>query len=493
MNLLRHWPLLAVLFTAAPPLAALDNGIDKESGIENLRQTGKAFAAVARTVSPSVVFIEVEATLDERQSQGFGPFGPGAPFDEDFFRRFFGQPGPGNPGGQAPPRERRAQGQGSGFVFASKDGLLEDKTYILTNSHVVQDAEKITVKFKDGRTFEAQVTGTDPKSDVAVIELDEGGLPALKLADSAKLEVGEWVVALGNPFGLSHTLTAGVVSATGRTALGINDYEDFIQTDAAINPGNSGGPLVNLDGEVVGINTAIFSRSGGYMGVGFAIPSNLARGIADQLIESGEVTRGYIGIVIQDLTPDLAESFDIESAKGIVVAQVSDGSPADAAGLEQGDVILTMNGEAVKTVGTFRNRVAATPPGTKVKLTVLRNGKQKTLTLEIGRLTDEAVAAIGGTGSAVELGLTVQTITPELAQQLEAEPGKGVAVTNVKPGSIAARAGIRPGAVILQVDRKAVDSAEAFEKAVRASQDDKKVLLLVSRGGMASFLVLSWE
>lgn len=486
MKLLRLICLLLACGAFAVPAAALDNGAARESGIENLRQTGKAFASVARRVSPSVVFIEVEATVEQSPMQGFGPFG------EDFFRRFFGQPGPGEPG-QPAPRERRAQGQGSGFVFASKDGLLKDKTYILTNSHVVQNAEKITVKFKDGRSFEAEVTGTDPKSDVAVIEIGEGGLPALDFADSAKLEVGEWVLALGNPFGLSHTLTAGVVSATGRTALGINDYEDFIQTDAAINPGNSGGPLVNLDGDVVGINTAIFSRSGGYMGVGFAIPSNLARGIADQLIESGEVTRGYIGIVIQDLTPELAESFGVDVSKGIVVAQISEDSPADAAGLEQGDVILEMDGVAVKSVGPFRNRVAATPPGTKVRLTVLRNGKEKKLTLEIGTLTDEAIAATGETGSAAELGMTVQTITPDLAQQLDAEPGKGVAVTNVKPGSIAARAGIRPGAVILQVDRKPVDSAEAFRKAVKASGDDKKVLLLVSRGGMASFVVLSWE
>jgi serine protease Do len=253
-------------------------------------------------------------------------------------------------------------GQGSGFVFLSKNGLLSDKTYLLTNNHVVENAERIRVRFQNGSEYDATVTGRDPQSDVAVIEIEAGGLSALTLADSSELEVGEWVVAMGNPFGLSHTLTVGVVSATGRTSVGINDYEDFIQTDAAINPGNSGGPLTNLDGNVVGMNTAIFSRNGGYMGIGFAIPSNLIKAIGNQLIEQEEVTRGYLGIMIQQLPPDLAESFNIKSGQGILVAQVSEDSPAQKAGLRQSDVIIVYGGEPVNDVGGFRNRVSLTRP-----------------------------------------------------------------------------------------------------------------------------------
>ena len=261
-----------------------------DEGIDNLRETGKAFASVARKVSPSVVFIQVESrAADSSVPQFSSPFGE-FPFGDDFFKRFFGDQFPGMPRFNDPRRpreERRALGQGSGFVFASESGLLSDKTYIMTNSHVVEGADKISVKFKDGREFNAKVTGSDPQSDVAVIEIEADGMPALQMGNSSELEVGEWVVAIGNPFGLSYTLTVGVVSAKGRTSIGINDYEDFIQTDAAINPGNSGGPLVNLESEVVGINTAIFSRSGGHMGIGFAIPIDLAKTIANQLIEKG--------------------------------------------------------------------------------------------------------------------------------------------------------------------------------------------------------------
>jgi len=238
------------------------------------------------------------------------------------------------------------------------------------------------------------VTGRDPQSDIAVIEIKTSGLPALSWGDSSQLEVGEWVVAMGNPFGLSHTLTIGVVSAKVRTSVGISDYEDFIQTDAAINPGNSGGPLVNLDGEVVGINTAIFSRSGGYMGVGFAIPSNLAEAIANQLIEHGEVTRGYLGVVIQQLTPELSESFDVKPGAGILIAQVSDDTPAAKAGLRQGDVIVAYRGTPVTEVGRFRNEIALTRPRSRETLTVLRDGKRKTLNVTIGKLTKEKPAVL---------------------------------------------------------------------------------------------------
>lgn len=467
-----------------------------DTGVENLRQTGKAFAAVAREVSPSVVFIQVEGKASGSGTVPFStPFGDDWPFGDDFLRRFFGDEFPGfqQPSRPQQPRsERRVMGQGSGFVFKADKGLLSDKTYILTNNHVVADADKIRVQFNDGKEYDAKITGRDPQSDVAVIEIKAGGLSPLPFADSSQLEVGEWVVAIGNPFGLSHTLTVGVVSAKGRTSVGINDYEDFIQTDAAINPGNSGGPLVNLNGEVVGINTAIFSRSGGNMGIGFAIPSNLAQNIANQLIEHGEVSRGYLGIVIQNLTAELAESFDVKPGKGILVAQVSDDSPAQKAGLRQGDVIVEYRGEPVTDVGDFRNRVALTAPGSKVELTVLRDGKEKSLQVTIGKLTKDKLVAAGPAQSAGEIGLTVQTLTSELAKQFDAKPGEGVVVTAVEPGSIAARAGIEVGSIILQVNRKPVKSAAEFQHAAKQAADDKRLLLLIRQGDAQRFVALSW-
>lgn len=377
-------------------------------------------------------------------------------------------------------------------MFASTGGLLADSTFILTNNHVVADANEIQVKLQDGRTFKATIKGRDPDSDVAVIEIPTGNLPALKIGDSSKLEVGEWVVAIGNPFGLSHTLTVGVVSAKGRTSLGINAYEDFIQTDAAINPGNSGGPLVNVDAEVIGVNTAIFSRSGGYMGVGFAIPINLAMNIANQLIEEGTVTRGYLGVTIQPLTPELAESFGLNEINGILVAEVTKNSQAGRAGLRQGDIIVAYQGQPVSNVGSFRNRVSLTRPGRREEFTIIRNGKRQKVTVTIGRLADGKCSAKGGELSAEELGLSVQTLTPELAGQFNTQPGQGVVVMAVMPGSIAARAGIETGTVILRVDRKPVESATHFKQLLAESRADQRVLLLIRKGKAQQFLVLSW-
>lgn len=481
--------LLFLAWLIALPIHADDDAIS------NLRQTGKAFASVARAVSPSVVFIQVEDKVSSEMTQFSTPFNEEWPFGDDFFKRFFGDQFPGiprTPRSEKPQEERRIMGQGSGFVFAFKDSLLSTKTYILTNNHVAENADKIRVKFQDEREFDAKITGRDPQSDIAVIEVNTKGYPALSLADSSKLEVGEWVVAIGNPFGLSHTLTVGVVSAKGRTSIGINDYEDFIQTDAAINPGNSGGPLVDLDGEVVGMNTAIFSRSGGYMGVGFAIPSSLVKVIANQLIEQGEVTRGYLGIVIQQLTSDLAESFGIDSLQGVLVAQVSKHSPAEEAGLQQGDIIERIQGEPVKDVGSFRNRVALTAPGSTVELTILRNGKHQILKVTIGKLAKDKLVAEETSQHVEDIGLTVQTLTPELAEQFDARSGEGVIVTEVRPGSIAAMAGIKAGTIILQANRKQVKSAAEFQRAIRESADDKRLLLLIRAGGTQRYIALSW-
>ena len=462
------------------------------NGVESLRQTSKAFAEVARKVSPSVVLIQVERETETAQ---ISPFGDGQqwPFGDDLFKRFFGDRFPdmprfNAPGGKQQGRQRAVVGQGSGFVFAANN----NKTYILTNNHVIEGNDKISVKFLDGREFEAKIKGTDPKSDIAVIEIEASGLPVVQIGDYSQLEVGEWVVAIGNPFGLSHTLTVGVVSAKGRTSLGINDYEDFIQTDAAINPGNSGGPLVNLDGEVIGMNTAIFSRSGGYMGIGFAIPINLAARIANQLIEKGEVERGYLGIMIQPLTADLAKSFDLKNDKGILIAQVTKNSPADKAGLKAGDVIVNYQGRPMSDTGDFRNQVALAQPGSKVEFDIIRDGKQRNISVKVDKLSDHKQAAQESSQASEKLGIVVQTITADLAKQLGIKAGKGVIVTEVAPGSVATMAGIGRGSVILEVNRKAVNTAAEFDQAIKNSANNK-VLLLVRDDEVSRYVVLSWR
>lgn len=492
--MIRYRNVVIALILALLPVLAAAQG----NGIESLRQTSKAFAEVARKVSPSVVLIQVERESEAAQMSPFGfPFGDGerGPFGDELFRRFFGDRFPemprfNEPGRKQPGRQRSVVGQGSGFVFSFNHS--GNKAYILTNNHVVEGNGKISVKFQDGREFEAKIKGIDPKSDIAVIEIEASGLPAVRLGNYAELEVGEWVVAIGNPFGLSHTLTVGVVSAKGRTSLGINDYEDFIQTDAAINPGNSGGPLVNLDGEVIGINTAIFSRSGGYMGIGFAIPINLAERIANQLIEKGEVVRGYLGIMIQPLTADLAKSFDLKSDKGILIAQVTKHSPAEKAGLKAGDVIISFQGRPVSDTGDFRNQVAMAQPGSTVAFEIVRDGKQRSVSVKIEKLADSKLAEQQVAQAGEKLGMAVQTITADLAKQFGIKPGKGVVVTEVAPGSVAMMAGIGPGSVILEVNRKAVNTAAEFNQAVTSSANNK-VLLLVRDGEVSRYVVLGWR
>lgn len=467
----------------------------QEGGVENLRETGKAFASVARAVSPSVVYIRSEGVVTRQEMPDYhSPFGESGPFNDELLKRFFGDQFrfPQMPQHETPESRRRTVGQGSGFIFKSKDGMFSDKSYILTNNHVVAGADKIHVQLNDGRGFDAEIVGSDPQSDVAVLMIKTGDLPALTLGNSSSLEVGEWVIAIGSPFGLSHSLTVGVVSAKGRSSLGISDYEDFIQTDAAINPGNSGGPLVNLDGEVVGINTAILSRSGGYMGVGFAIPVDLAISIADQLMDSGEVTRGYLGIVIQDLTPDLARSFDLDQNQGILVAQVTEDSPAAEAGLKQGDVIIAYKGKPVTKVGDFRNQVSLTLPGSSEELSIIRDGERRNISVSIGTLDKDKVVAESSTQSADELGLTVQTLTPQLAEQFNAKAGEGVVVTQVRPNSIAGSAGIKAGSIIVQVNRVPMASAEDFKREVKKSSDSKRLLLLIRKNNMQQFVALSW-
>lgn len=465
--------LMALQFTFVTQVAAADDGI------ESLRQAGKAFSAVAKKVSPAVVFISVEKIekVGNRQQK--------SPFDDEFFRKFFDMPFPDEQS-KSRPRERRVGGQGSGFIISS-DG------YILTNNHVVGEADEVIVQLQDGKEYRAKLVGGDERSDVAVIKVDAENLPVLELGDSEQLEVGEWVLAVGSPFGLSHSITAGIVSAKGRSSVGITDYENFIQTDAAINPGNSGGPLVDLNGKAVGMNTAIFSRSGGYMGIGFAIPINMVSKIMAQLIDSGSVTRGYLGILIQNLTHDLSESFGLDTNKGVLIADVTDDSPAEHSGLKQGDVIIEFDGRAVDDVGRFRNNVSLVSPGSSVEMVVIRNGAQKTIDVEIGTLPNQASAQATPEpeeDQLEELGFGVQTLTPEIAKQLDLEGLSGVVITGVETGSRAERAGLRPGLVIQGANRNGIRDADDLKKIISKLDEDDPILLLVADGRGRRFIVL---
>ena len=455
--------MVTALTLSSTTLVAKD---DLSQEIAQLKSTGRAFASVAKKVSPAVVLIKVEKDVQQQAGRSSS--------EEEFLRRFFGQQRRQQPQQKrAPEQERQEIGQGSGFIISS-DGL------ILTNNHVVGEADAIKVMLNDGREFPAEVIGTDPKSDVAVIKIKGKDLPILELGDSDKMDIGEWVLAVGNPFGLSFTVTSGIVSAKGRNAVGITDYENFIQTDAAINPGNSGGPLVDLDGKAIGINTAIFSRSGGYMGIGFAIPINMVKKIKDQLIADGSVTRGFLGIVMQELTPELAESF--ETKEGIIIAQVEPESPAEKAGLQSGDIIISYKNNAIKNFNAFRNSIALEKPGDKVQLEIIRNSKKKTLTVTIG--SREALVAL----QSGRFGIDVENRSEALAQKYGNMSRSGVVITAVKEGSPAHKAGLEPGMIILQANRVAIDSTEDYTKGLRRHKD--QLLLLIKTQYYSRYILL---
>ncbi len=446
-----------------------------ENDIGILKRTGKAFSEVAKKAMPAVVFITVEK---EVEVQGYSPFRFNDPFDFFGFDRFRGQPG-------GPQTQRRVvQGWGSGFII-TRDG------YILTNNHVVGDSDKITVKLHDGRTFEAELVGTDPRSEVAVIKIDAEKLPFLEAADSSKLDIGEWVIAIGNPFGLAETLTVGVVSAKGRSNIGLADYEDFIQTDAAINPGNSGGPLLNIDGKVIGINTAIMSQSGGYMGIGFAIPINMALAIRDQLVEKGRVTRGFLGVRLNPQYGDeMAESFGLDEARGALVAEVMEDTPGAEAGLRSGDIILQVNGEELRDSNELINKIALMRPGTDVILKIFRDGKEIEKKATLGTYPgdeesqSEAVEILG------QLGFSVTELTPELGSRLGYELEEGVVVSEVESGSIAEAAGIQPGQLILGVNRRQVAGPAEFKEEIARAADTKKLLLRIKSRRRSWYVLL---
>jgi serine protease Do len=445
--------------------------------IKILQQMGKAFASIAEKASPAVVGIRARQQVTQEYSRS--PFGgPHDDFD-DIFERFFG---PSRPRQRSSPRKYYRPVQGSGFIV-SADG------YILTNNHVVEDAEEIVVTLRDGVEFKAEIVGTDTQNEVAVIKIDSENLSVLELADSDKLEVGEWVIAIGNPFGLSHTVTQGIVSAKGRSGIGLAGYEDYIQTDAAINPGNSGGPLINLNGEVVGINTAIIGP-GGNIGIGFAIPINMAKFSYTQLIEGGKVVRGALGIKIRDLDADLAESLSVKESKGVVIEEVNKDSAADKAGLERYDVIVELNGDKIEGANELRNKVAMLKPGTKAKIVVVRKGKRKTINAELGDSAKELKAFATPEERLERLGLAVQNLSEDVARRYGYESLSGVIVTRVKPDSEAARKGIEAGMLILEVDQQPIKNTKDFDKAMDKAAEKGQALLLITDGRFSYLTVL---
>ncbi len=428
----------------------------------------ESFTDIAQSISPAVVNIRTEKVIKGGGPvfRHFGsPFGEDDPF-RDFFERFFGD---------RPPREFKQQSLGSGFCI-DKEG------YIVTNNHVVENADEIKVKLKSGKEYDAEIIGRDAKTDIALIKVKSWqGVQAVQFGDSDALKVGEWVVAIGSPFGLEHTVTAGIVSAKGRV-IGSGPYDDFIQTDASINPGNSGGPLINMKGEVVGINTAIFSRSGGNVGIGFAIPINLARGIIDQLRASGAVTRGWLGVSIQDVTPELAEYYGVKDGKGALVGEVFKGDPADKAGIQPKDVIIEVEGDKIEDSRHLSQKIAGIPVGGKISIKVVRDGKERTFEVEIAKRTDDKESlAMQQTGEETDLGMTVAALTAELARQFDISEDEGVVVVRVEPGGAADKADVQEGDLILEIDHKSIKTLQDYQSRIEKMKEGDTVSLLVKR------------
>jgi serine protease Do len=488
---------------ANPPKGGKEAAAEQEKAREALRKElaedlrqldafSRTFRAVAKLVNPSVVHIRVRREIAAA---------PGPSFEDDLFRRFFGGWPFEDEGDARAPRggERRfvQQSEGSGVIISSGGTVL-------TNNHVVGGADRIEVKLADGRTVAGEVAGTDPRTDLAVVRIRAEGLVAAELGNSSELAVGDWVMAIGNPFGLEHTVTAGIVSAVGRSDVGIAQYEDFIQTDAAINPGNSGGPLVNLRGQVIGINTAIKSGSGGFLGVGFAIPIDMAKKIVDQLEKQGRVSRGWLGVAIQDLTPDLAARFGLESGEGALVGDVLEGGPAEAAGIRPGDVVTAWNGRPVASRRALQEAVADTRPGSEVKIELVRDGKRIELTVKVAEMPeDAALRAAEGRRSAPRrerpreaerVGITVRALTRAMARELDLpQDARGVIVSSVDGGSPAAAAGLRAGDLIEEVDRRPTPDLDAFDRAMREASLAEGILFRVRRGESAAYILVKGE
>jgi serine protease Do len=482
--------LLSTQLQTTSALAQDKPSAEASEGLKHAYGLSEAFKTATRKVVPSVVHITSTTTVQAG--------GGGAMPDEDMLRRFFGDmlPDDGTPfrfeAPEGQPREFQREGTGSGVI-------VRDSGFILTNNHVVAEADELLVRLQDGREYEAKVVGTDPETDLAVIKIEADSLTAAELGDSAAVEQGDWVLAVGSPFGLDHTVTAGIVSAKGRQIGIIRErngmgFEDFIQTDAAINPGNSGGPLVDLQGNVIGINTAISTRTGSYQGVGFAIPSDMARVVMNSIIEKGRVERGWLGISVQPLTPELAESFGFKSSAGVLVGGVMPETPAAKAGLKNGDIITAIDGKAVANPTELVNTIAALPPGQKVELEVFRGGKFSDVSVDLGlRPLPEAVAAVAPARgeSTTNIGMTVESITPELAQRFNVEESaKGVLVTQVDANSVAANAGVRPGDLIQAVNDSEISDTSDFKTAMSEADLDKGIRMHVISQGSSRYVFI---
>jgi len=476
------WPALALVAALAVGGVTTGFGVTKgaqpplwteQSASSATAPTVQApdWVKIGRELKPAVVNVSAKRTetaTHEMQT----PFGEETPFDK-YFKDFFGS----HP-------QRHTRSMGSGFI-------INQNGYIVTNNHVVDGATQVQVKLSDGRELPAKVVGRDAKTDIALLKVEATGLSVIPLGDSSASQVGEPVMAIGNPFGLEQTVTQGIVSATGR-AIGAGPYDDFIQTDASINPGNSGGPLINARGQAIGINTAIFSQSGGSVGIGFAIPTSLAKTIVTQLAESGKVTRGWLGVGIQPVTPDLAKSFGRTEITGALVSSVTDGSPADKAGLKSGDIITEYDGRKVERTGDLPRAVAGTPVGRNVLVSVVRDGKPLTLTATIAALdAKESAQADSGEKAKPALGLAVQPLTPALAQQLGVSAKQGLVVQSVQEGSPAAEAGFERGDVIVEVDKKPIKSVAELRESVDKRAKGKPMLFRIQRQDASLFITVT--
>lgn len=472
----------SLLMTCAPccMLSAAEAPATAKAEHSSAKQLSREFASIAKIATPAVVSIRTQYAAkrsEPQRSEGWEDQ-PNDPFQDEFWQRFFGFPTPQRPEKKAP-----KMAQGSGFVV-SKDG------YILTNNHVVQDADQITVLLNDGREFTAKTIGTDPNTDIALLKIDGENFPYLKLGNSDQIDIGEWVIAIGNPLGLQASVTVGVVSAKGRNDLDIARVEEFIQTDAAINRGNSGGCLLNLEGEVVGMNTAIASNTGGYMGIGFAIPSNLLEHIMDQLRNSGHVVRGFLGVSLQKIDAKLAQAFNLSKSEGALVSEVVKDSPADKAGLRSGDVILKINNLLIENAGSLRNSVSMLKPGETVLLTVMRNKKEMVIRATVGTHPENEIAAVEVQN---KVGVLVQDLTADLAQQLGYETDKGVLIKYIDPSSNASDVGLKRGQVILSVNQTPVRTAEEFYKVVQENASNKRLLLQIKAGQTVRYVTIELQ
>jgi serine protease Do len=478
----HHYSLLL----AEPTQASTENNGDEEGGLEYAVALSKAFESAAKRITPSIVNIQTRVTTSKQLASD--PLQGLPPGFQEFMERF---PGFGAPPGARPPQQgprNMPQGLGTGFI-------IDNSGHILTNNHVIGEADEIEVTLQDKRKFKATVVGVDPKTDLAVIKIDADNLTPAALGSSSDLRIGQWVVAAGNPFGLDNTITAGIVSAKGRTIFGGESYEDFIQTDAAINPGNSGGPLVSLSGEVVGINTAIFSRSGGYMGIGFAIPIDLAKSVVSSILKEGRVVRGWLGVVIQNLDDDLARSFNYASTKGALVSDVQSGSPAEKAGFEAGDIVVKLNSDVINDVNQLRNIVAALKPSERIEAEVIREGKRRTLRVIIGEQPAElgmspVEEALPQEQTVNQIGVIVETLTEEVAIQLGTSRRSGVVISQVQNASIAATAGLRRSDIVFQINDKPVRTAQEFNEMVNERALKQGLRLSVESRGFSRFVFL---